>query len=98
MSRFVRLSRPLLIACAVLVIPMMAAAQVTPDMRAQGMALAKICRADFNHLCNGVIPGGGRVLACLQSHAAALSQPCRDALPQAQSLRTKADQAGVLPK
>lgn len=56
--------------------------QIPPDMRAQAKALAKVCRADFKRLCQGVQPGQGRGLACLKDHRASLSSDCASALPQ----------------
>jgi Cysteine rich repeat len=38
------------------------------------------CREDRERLCQGVPFGGGRVLQCLQDHAANLSDGCRKAL------------------
>lgn len=35
------------------------------------------CRADAERLCKGVRPGGGRIAACLQEHAADVSQECQ---------------------
>jgi hypothetical protein len=57
-----------------------AQAQVPAETRAQAMALARLCRADFDRLCPGVQPGGGRILACLNRHASELTPQCRDAL------------------
>jgi hypothetical protein len=45
-------------------------------------ALKKACRDDYQHLCNGVMPGGGRILACLRSHSSELSPACAAALPK----------------
>ncbi|MGE0034289.1 MAG: cysteine rich repeat-containing protein [Xanthobacteraceae bacterium] len=64
-----------------------AQAQVSPEVK----ALVQVCRADFNQLCPGVQPGGGRVLACLKSQSSKLSPPCRDAM-------SKASKAGTLPQ
>lgn len=72
--------------------------QVPPGMRAQAMALAQLCRADFDRLCPGVQPGGGRILACLQRHASELTPQCREAMPKAEALKSKASEIGVLPK
>jgi Cysteine rich repeat len=41
------------------------------------------CKADYQRLCAGVSPGGGRIVACLQSHPEQLSPACKDALAKA---------------
>ena len=41
------------------------------------------CAADVQSLCAGVRPGGGRVLACLQSHVGNLSVGCSTILSKA---------------
>jgi hypothetical protein len=38
------------------------------------------CRQDLQKLCNGIRPGGGRLIACLLSKQAELSPPCQKAL------------------
>lgn len=38
------------------------------------------CKADYSRLCSGVMPGGGRILACFQAHKDEVSPDCRDAL------------------
>jgi hypothetical protein len=75
-----------------------AQAQVSPQMRSEAIALMQVCRSDYDRLCTGVRPGGGRVLACLQNHTNQLSAACGQAVPRAQSLRDSAAAAGVLPK
>lgn len=35
------------------------------------------CMADYRKFCSAVQPGQGRVKACLQSHRAQLSEPCK---------------------
>jgi hypothetical protein len=35
------------------------------------------CKGDVEKLCQGIRPGGGRILACLKSHEAELSGPCK---------------------
>jgi hypothetical protein len=72
--------------------------QVPADMRSEAMALMLICRGDYDRLCGGVLPGGGRILACLQSHASQLSPACGQAMPRAQWLRDSAVAAGLLPQ
>jgi hypothetical protein len=38
------------------------------------------CQPDAEKLCQGIRPGGGRILACLKSHEAELSGPCKAVL------------------
>ncbi|WP_454633489.1 cysteine rich repeat-containing protein [Bradyrhizobium cenepequi] len=40
------------------------------------------CGADVRSLCGGVAPGGGRIVQCLASNAAALSPACKEVLGQ----------------
>jgi hypothetical protein len=75
-----------------------AQAQVSPQLRGEAIALMQVCRGDYDRLCAGVQPGGGRVLACLQNHASQLSAACGQAMPRAQSLKDSAAAAGVMPK
>jgi hypothetical protein len=72
--------------------------QITPQMRSEARAVMQACRADYDHLCSDVAPGGGRILACLQSHAGQLTSSCAQAMPRAQALRDSAVSAGVAPK
>jgi hypothetical protein len=71
---------------------------VPTGLRNEAYALMKICRGDYDRLCSSVQPGGGRVLACLQSHSSQLSAACAQAMPRAQSLKNGAVAAGVMPK
>lgn len=75
-----------------------AQAQVPPQMRSEAMTLMKVCRADYDRLCAGVQPGGGRVLACLHEHAHQVSAACGQALPRADALKNSGTSAGVMPK
>ena len=59
-------------------------------MRRQVANFTKVCKEDYDHLCGGVQPGGGRVIACLGANTAKLSPACRDALPAAQNLAARA--------
>lgn len=43
----------------------------------QKMELQRSCKADFQSLCGGQEPGGGRLAQCLRDNAAKLSEPCR---------------------
>jgi hypothetical protein len=38
------------------------------------------CRTDIGTLCQGVVPGGGRIMQCLQVRSVSLSSACRDVL------------------
>ncbi len=47
---------------------------------AQGGSVAEgeaACRGDYRKLCNGVKPGGGRIIACLKKQHDQLSPACR---------------------
>lgn len=57
-----------------------------------------LCRADYRRFCNGIHPGGGRIINCLESHSRDLSDPCSSAMPQAEELVHRALAAGVLPQ
>lgn len=72
--------------------------QITPQMRSEARAVMQACSADHDRLCSDVAPGGGRILACLQSHAGQLTATCAQTLPRAQALRDSAVSAGVAPK
>ncbi|WBL78495.1 cysteine rich repeat-containing protein [Bradyrhizobium xenonodulans] len=72
--------------------------QITPQMRSEARAVMQACRADYDRLCSDVTPGGGRILACLQTHAGQLTASCAQTLPRAQALRDGAVSAGVAPK
>jgi Cysteine rich repeat len=72
--------------------------QVPPEMRSKVISLAQICRTDYQRHCHDVQPGGGRVLGCLSANAEKLSPACRDALPDARALASRATATGVMPK
>ena len=38
------------------------------------------CSTDIGTLCQGVMPGGGRIMQCLSVRSVSLTQPCRDVL------------------
>lgn len=69
---------------------------VPTQLRSETRATMQACRGDYSRLCSNVSPGGGRILACLQSHASELSSSCAQALPRAQARRDSA--AGTTPK
>lgn len=83
---------------AAAVAPSGAVAQVPPQMRSEAMSLMQLCHGDYDRLCSGVQPGGGRILACLQNHASQLSAACGQAMPRAEALKNSAVAGGVMPK
>ena len=38
------------------------------------------CKADFEKYCKGTVPGGGRIIACLDKQYAELAAPCKKVL------------------
>ena len=38
------------------------------------------CKPDFDKFCTGTIPGGGRIIACLDKQRDALSDACKKVL------------------
>lgn len=51
---------------------------------AQTAAERKACMADYEKYCRSVMPGGGRIIACLKKEREKLSEGCRkvvDAYP-----------------
>lgn len=61
------------------------AAQAQP---AGNDSLRSACRDDFQKLCPGVRPGGGRIKPCMAQHKDQLSQRCRDAVQKARPDKT----------
>jgi hypothetical protein len=64
-----------------------AQAQTSTDVKQKARAFAQTCRADFQRLCAGVRPGGGRGLACLQQHVSEVTPQCQGVLAQAETMR-----------
>ena len=62
-----------------------AAPQATHPLspREEATALRSKCSGDFEKLCSGVQPGGGRGAACLRAHASELTPACSAALSSA---------------
>lgn len=42
--------------------------------------LRDACKADYQRLCQGVQPGGGRIVKCLQDQGDKLTPACKTAL------------------
>jgi hypothetical protein len=40
------------------------------------------CKADEAKFCNGIKPGGGRIINCLKQHEAELSADCKTHIPK----------------
>ena len=51
-----------------------------PGALAQQGAAMRYCKADFERLCPGVQPGGGRIIGCLKAHKEEISIGCGKAL------------------
>ena len=51
-----------------------------PSALAQQAEAMKYCKADFERLCPGVQPGGGRIIGCLKAHKEEVSIGCGKAL------------------
>jgi hypothetical protein len=64
--------------CALGLFTVAAQAQDTPPADASNARAA--CRADYRKLCQGVQPGAGHAVACLNDHMDQLSPACKDAL------------------
>ncbi len=90
--------------CAALALPAFAQSEeyapldAPLQLRSEALAMIQVCRADYDRVCPGVVPGGGRVLACLQAHSAEVSPNCARVLPRAQALRNRAMSDGRLPR
>ena len=52
------------------------------DQPSAGNGIDEPCRADAKKLCQGVEPGGGRILACLKEHREEVSDACKARLAQ----------------
>jgi len=52
-------------------------AAVTQNLTAQQRTA---CKGDYEKFCTGVMPGGGRIVACLNKQRATLSEACKKVL------------------
>jgi Cysteine rich repeat len=64
-----------------LIVVVFAGAILPQPVSAQGPA----CADDVKQFCQGVQPGGGRIVQCLKTHATDLSAACKDRPQAAQS-------------
>lgn len=71
--------------------------QAAPQSPAAAESMRQACGTDYKRLCADVKPGGGRILACLRSHAAELSIECRQILPT-QRRSTSSDGQAAAPR
>jgi hypothetical protein len=55
------------------------------------------CKQDVHTLCPDVQPGGGRIVACLKSHAEQVSPECRAAMKAARDRRGQQPSGNELP-
>ncbi|WP_245257980.1 cysteine rich repeat-containing protein [Rhodomicrobium vannielii] len=44
--------------------------------------LKEVCKADYSRFCSDVMPGGGRIIACLKSHEKDLQPSCAAGLKE----------------
>jgi hypothetical protein len=49
--------------------------------------IQEACHADAQRLCKGVEPGGGRMMGCLESHEAELSDACKRVVAKHEQMR-----------
>ena len=53
--------------------------------------LREACAADYHQFCAGVLPGGGRIIACFAANDAKLSAACKTAIAADQAKREAAE-------
>ena len=72
---------------------MIAAASLTALLASSASAqvpasISQACTGDYRKLCANVVPGGGRVIACMKARESEVSEACRAALRDEQSKRS----------
>lgn len=55
--------------------------------RQQMLEVRSACEADVQRLCNGVQPGGGKLMQCLQQNASSVSETCSAKLMEIKAAR-----------
>lgn len=63
-----------IVSLAALAVVMGAAQSATAQMNLREIRSA--CMSDYHSYCSGVMPGGGRIFACLNEHMSKLSLAC----------------------
>lgn len=51
--------------------------QIVDKMEGAAREAHRACKPDVEKFCQGVQPGGGRIVACLKQHEAELSESCK---------------------
>jgi Cysteine rich repeat len=46
-------------------------------------AIRKACKGDVKKKCADIVPGGGRIEACMKDHFADMSEECKETISQA---------------
>jgi hypothetical protein len=46
-------------------------------------AVTRACKADAKKNCADILPGGGRIEACIKDHFADMSEACKETISQA---------------
>ncbi|MBK5958549.1 hypothetical protein CCR97_10060 [Rhodoplanes elegans] len=59
---------------------LLAAGVHAPALAQDQAVLRDACKADYQKLCQGMQPGGGRIIKCLQDQSDKLSPGCKTAL------------------
>jgi len=65
-------------ALALIAIAPAAAQDMTAEQRAA-------CKGDYDKFCKGTMPGGGRIIACLDKQSAQLSAACKKVVADAKA-------------
>lgn len=72
--------------------------QAAGQLQAYRDAVHPGCRADVQRLCQGIEKGGGRILACLQTHPGQLTPACQEHVNQRLARQASAAPAPAAPK
>ncbi|MGK6312643.1 cysteine rich repeat-containing protein [Neorhizobium sp. DT-125] len=63
------------------------AANAQQISRQLALEVRSACEADVQKLCNGVQPGGGKLMQCLQQNASSVSKTCSARLMEIKAAR-----------